>query len=571
MERLTEYEAVRLFIERGVAVKHDFVVNNENAPAVAEICVRLDGIPLAIELAAARVKLLPPQAILKRLDHRLLLLTAGAHDLPARQQTLRATIDWSYDLLDELQKKLFRTLSVFSGGFSLEAAEVVCGTGNPESVAIDVLDGIESILDKSLLIQEELPGGEPRFHLLETIREYGLERLGDSGEAESVRNRHARFYFEHAKEGESNLFDGDQIDWLKSLEIEYDNIRSALHRFEGSAPEEFIRLAASLWRFWRIRGLLTEGKEFLKRAVANGRDRPAPQEAKALLGLGVLTRLYGDRDESLQYLQRSLDLYEADHDSVGGLMAHLELGWTYYAEGKLSTAGKLFQTSKGEAHALGQDLLYGMAVNGMGCVARGQGEIEQAREYFEESHRIFYRLKVPREEALIVGNLGVIQYQNRNFEQAQKYFSRSIEIHEAMGDSDNLKYAYNNLAYLYFELGKYKQATKSFQQLLTVAQDTQDVCWTSSAYAGLAEIFLAKKKIAPAFEAANSAFREVEHRNSGVELGVSCRVLGEVLLARGERERARGYFERGIALLSGINEEEELKKIREGYKKTQIF
>ena len=223
LEILTQYEAVRLFVERARTVKPDFTVTNESAPAVAEICARLDGLPLAIELAAARVRLLPPQKMLQRLGNRMKLLKGGARDLPTRQQTLRGAIDWSHDLLEE-EKILFRRLSVFAGGRTLEAIEEIC---DPEG-ALDALEGLESLLEKSLLRQEEGPGGEPRFVMLETIHEYAREKLQASGEAEEIKRLHAEYFLALAKEAEPELVGPDQVEWMDRLATEHDNMRAAL-------------------------------------------------------------------------------------------------------------------------------------------------------------------------------------------------------------------------------------------------------------------------------------------------------------------------------------------------------
>ncbi|MBI3973469.1 MAG: adenylate/guanylate cyclase domain-containing protein [Chloroflexi bacterium] len=267
VERLAQCEAVRLFVERAQAVKADFALTEENAPAVTEICQRLDGLPLAIELAAARIRLLTPPAILARLERRLPLLTGGARDLPVRQQTLRGAIAWSYDLLDPGQKALFRRLSVFVGGCTLEAAAVVCDMpGGPD---LELLDGLESLVAKSLLRQEEVAGREPRFQMLETIREYALERLAESGEEDALRRRHADFFLTLAAAAESAMAGPQQADWLDRLETEHDNLRPALRwSVETREAGRGLRLGAILCRFWLVRGHLTEGRQRLGDVLA---------------------------------------------------------------------------------------------------------------------------------------------------------------------------------------------------------------------------------------------------------------------------------------------------------------
>jgi predicted ATPase len=231
---LTEYAAVQLFIERAQAVKADFAVTTANVPAVAEICARLDGLPLAIELAAARIKLFPPQALLTRLNSRLTLLAAGARNLPARHQTIRTTIDWSYQLLDAGEQSLFARLGVFVGGWTFEAAEAVCNVDG--KLGLDVVDGIAALLEQSLVRQSEELDSEPRFTMLETIREYALEQLVARGEAEMVQRQHAEFFLALAEQAEPQLFSTLRAHWLERLEREHDNLRAALRWFIDQQP-----------------------------------------------------------------------------------------------------------------------------------------------------------------------------------------------------------------------------------------------------------------------------------------------------------------------------------------------
>jgi predicted ATPase/class 3 adenylate cyclase len=269
---LSQYEAVALFIQRAQAVKLEFQVTNANAPAVAEICIRLDGLPLAIELAAARIKVLPPQALLARLSQRLKVLTSGARDVPARQQTLRNTIEWSYQLLDADERRLFRRLSVFAGGCTFEAIEAVCTALDIESRAGQVFDGVASLIDKSLLQQTEQE--EARLAMLETIREYGLECLRESGEMEATQKAHADYYLTLAEEAETELRGAQSALWLERLEREHDNLRAVMQwvlepgRQKEQRLEMALRLGAVLGGFWFARGPLHEGQVFLERTLA---------------------------------------------------------------------------------------------------------------------------------------------------------------------------------------------------------------------------------------------------------------------------------------------------------------
>ncbi|MGH9601964.1 MAG: ATP-binding protein, partial [Terriglobales bacterium] len=264
---LVQYPAVELFLERAQAVKPDFEITRENAAAVVNICARLDGLPLAIELAAARVKLLSPSAIETRLESRLQLLTGGARDLPARQQTLRGAMDWSYGLLNVAEQKLFRRLSVFVGGYTLEAVEAVCDT--KQDLGLDILDGMASMVDKSLAQQLDQGERESRYAMLETIREYALEHLASGGEEVRTRRAHAAYCLVLAEEGPAvGGADAAPAEWLERFELEHDNFRAALDWLTQAGNAEWgLRLGAALFRFWEAREHFTEGRDRLTRLL----------------------------------------------------------------------------------------------------------------------------------------------------------------------------------------------------------------------------------------------------------------------------------------------------------------
>ncbi len=300
---LSHYEAVELFLSRSQAVKPEFQLSNTNAPVIAEICARLDGLPLAIELAAARIKLLPPQALLARLGQRLAVLTSGPHDVPARQQTLRNTITWSYNLLEAQEQRLFRRLSVFVGGCTLEAIEAVCIARETSTPTMSMLDCVASLIDKSLLQQTEQEGEQPRLVMLETIREYGLEALEMSGDMEITRQAHAMYYLAMAEKAEPKLEGPQQAVWLDRLEREYDNLRSALRWFlergeVGHSIELALRQAGALRRFWEVRGHWSEGWNFLEQALAGSKGVAVPVQLKALKAAAHLAFVRSDNDRA---------------------------------------------------------------------------------------------------------------------------------------------------------------------------------------------------------------------------------------------------------------------------------
>ncbi|MDR7419329.1 MAG: adenylate/guanylate cyclase domain-containing protein [Armatimonadota bacterium] len=327
LDALSQYEAVALFIQRAVAAKPDFTVTNANAPAIAEITSRLDGLPLAIELAAARIKLLPPQAMLARLQHRLNLLSGGARDLPARQQTLRDAIAWSYDLLDEPGRRLMARVSVFVGGCTLEAAEAVCGPAS--ELGRDVLEGLAALADHSLLRHQEVDG-EPRFSMLETIREFAVERLEAGGEAPAIRRRHAATFLSLAEQGARRVFGEGANTWLDRLEREHDNLRAAITwAIEHGEAETALRFGAALWRFWQMRGHVQEGRERLNAILAMPGAQGLPAYAAAVEAAGGIAYWQGDFDGARSHYEQQLTLARARGDALGTAEALYNLSFPY--------------------------------------------------------------------------------------------------------------------------------------------------------------------------------------------------------------------------------------------------
>jgi len=369
-------DAVALFRDRAQRVKGDFQLTEENADTVAEVCTRLDGLPLAIELAAARAKLLPPEALLARLEQRLPLLTGGPRDAPERQQTLRATIDWSYGLLDETEQELFARLGVFVGGCTVETAEKVCAA---------TLDSLTSLVDKSLLRNVGGGAGEPRVSMLQTIREYAVEQLEAHGEADDVRLLHARHYRDLAEASEPEILRADQVTWLNRLEDELDNFRAALDWSTPRDSELALRLIGALRRAWVARGYLIETRTRLEAALEQGTDVAAPIRAKALYGLGRVALNQSDYDYAISRLEESAALFRELGDTEGIVYSLADLAWIATDQEDMDRAHRLATESLAVARPTEDETLIAAAVHSLAVAALRKGDYEQARRLFEES------------------------------------------------------------------------------------------------------------------------------------------------------------------------------------------
>lgn len=391
-ETLSQYAAISLFVQRATAVKPEFTLTEENASAVVEICTRLDGLPLAIQLAAARIKLLPPSAMRSRLASRLQLLTGGARDLPARQQTLRHAIDWSYDLLSEPEQKLFRRLSTFVGGFTLEAAECACGTR--EDLGLDLLDGMASMVDKSLVRQIEQKDAEPRFAMLETIREYGLEKLRASGEEARTRRAHAAYYLVLAEEGAAENQDHELKALMDPFELEHDNFRAALEWLVETRNAEWgLRLGIALFRFWEGREHLAEGREWLEKLLkleTAGTLREA--RMRTLFCAGVLAADQRDYSASDKLLTESLEAARHLEEKKSIAVSLNALAVTNLDRGNLATSAGLFAESIVLWKELEDRLALARGLSNLASVVKSQRDFMRARALNEECLTIFREL-----------------------------------------------------------------------------------------------------------------------------------------------------------------------------------
>jgi predicted ATPase/class 3 adenylate cyclase len=494
IEVLSQYEAVRLFIDRASAAKRGFEITSENAPAVAEICARLDGLPLAIELAAARIKLLPPKVLLTRLANRLKLLTGGPKDLPARQRTLRGAIEWSHDLLEEGEKTLFARLSVFSGGRTLEAIEAICNAEG--DLPVDALDGVSSLLDKSLLVREETSEEESRFVMLETIHEFAREMLQESGEAAEVSRLHAEYFLTFAEEAEPELEGPDQVAWMERLEADLDNFRAALSwLLEVGEVELALRIGAALSLFWRIRGHLSEGRRWLSEGLSGGDAAPAGVRARAMLVLGDLAWKQGDYPQGEEKLEASLALCREAGDRRGEAQALNSLGFIASEHNDLERAEKLLEESLALGRKASMPVVINSALNSLAALAAYRNDYARATVLLEEGLGRARAAGDVRGIAIHTTSLGATAVVTGEFERAEALLQQGREMFWKLGDWLHVSVADLNLGNLALARNDFDLAEKQGLKVILDLQERADVFGIDGALDILASVTASRGEI----------------------------------------------------------------------------
>jgi predicted ATPase/DNA-binding CsgD family transcriptional regulator len=520
-KELAQYAAVSLFLQRAQAIKPDFMLTQANRRVIAEICVRLDGLPLAIELAAARIRVLPPQALLARLAQRFQVLTGGPRTLPERQQTLRNTIQWSYDLLDAEEQRLFRRLSVFVGGGSLSAAQVVCGAGGDASPGMEgwTLVGVASLIDKSLLHQTEQEGEEPRLAMLETIREYGLEMLTATGELEINRAAHARYFLALAEQAQPKLHGPKQTAWLERLEQEHNNLRAALEwALEDVADEQAtgrrelaLRLCSALEPFWVMRGHYREARTFLERALAGCKAESVSLRVRLLQTTADIAQRQGDFDRAEVLTQQSLTLCR-------------ELGNTRGIAKSLSLLAE---------------------------VAFTKGKTVEGIVLLEEQVKLLRQIGEPGEVATALFNLADQVSTQGEYARGQSLLEEALVLFRKAG---NELWVGSTLVWSAFYLwwsASSDAATvhQRLQQGQTLISRVGDRNWSAHSSAVAALIALSEGETARAFDLAQESltiYREMDYRRY---IAVMLYVLGRVEAQRGDLRTARDHYVESLSLV----------------------
>ena len=482
---LVQYEAVRLFVDRAVAAQRGFELTAQNADAVAAICHRLDGIPLAIELAAARVRALAVGQIDARLSDRFRLLTGGDRTALPRQQTLRACIDWSYELLTEAEKRLLQRLSVFAGGWALEAAEHVCsGDGVDEG---EILDLSASLSDKSLVVAEQA-AGHSRYRLLQTVGQYAGEKLTEAGGGAGVRERHRDAFLALAEEAEPRLLGAEQAEWLRRLEVEHENLRAALDwSLRASGSREGLRICGALQRFWSMRGHFSEGREWYLRTLEKaGSDEPTPERAKALNGAGVLACNQADYAAARKLHEEALDIRRQSGDRRGAAASLGNLGNVAADQCEFASARALY----GESLTIMRELndRRGMAASllNLGNVACEQREFASAKALYEEFLVIMRDLRDRGGIASSLHNLGSVAYEQGDLASARTLQEESLAIRKELGNRAGIADLLNDLGNVNYEEGDFPAAEALFQDSLVIRRELGDKSEIAYSLGGLA-------------------------------------------------------------------------------------
>lgn len=471
LPRLAHVPAVALFLYCAQAINPDFALTTETASAVTTICQRLDGLPLAIELAAARITLWSAQALAERLLQPLPLLVEGAPDLPDRQQSLRHTLQWSYDLLDQTEQVIFRRLSICAGGCTLAAVEAIGAVSSEEAQRL-----VTSLLEKHLMVRVESDSPEPRIGMLETLRAYGWELLAAHAEAAVVGRRHAEFYLALAEEGEPALRGSAQIAWLNILECERDNLRAAL-RWAVDHHESAVglRLAGALWRFWDLRGRQSEGRQWLARCLALP-DAGAPvMWAKALHAAGALAQRQNDFPQAVACLEASVALSRQCGDTDGEAISLNYLGNVALVQGEYRVAQERYAASLALFRAGGNRWGMALLLGNLGVCRAEQGYYQQAATLHAESLQLFRDIGTPRDTAIALHNYGDSLHQLGKYGQAETNFRESMAIFREIGDRWGLTVSLRHGANAARELGDLRQAQTLCAESLLLAQKLGDL------------------------------------------------------------------------------------------------
>jgi len=542
---LTQYEAVRLFIERAVAAKPDFRVTNGNAPAVAEICWRLDGMPLAVELAAARVNVLPPEEIERRLDDRFRLLTGGRRTALPRHQTLQAAVEWSYSLLPEPERRLFARLSVFAGSFSLAGAQALRADEGLQEW--EILDLLTALVERSLVVPEPT-ADVARYRLLETLRAYGWERLSGQGEAETASRRHAEHFMAFAQEAKAKLRGPEQADWFARVQADYGNLRAALAWGLREDVEAAARLASALPRFWEVRGYWREGRQWLEGCLAGGRDLTLELKANTLLAAGRLAWCQCDYGRAEALYEQCRELPRESEHRREYANALLGLGNVAARRADWSRAKALYEESLALQRESGDQPGIATTLNNLGWVGVGRGEYDAARALFGEALAIRRELGDEFEMAQTLTNLGDAACMQGEYATARGFHGEALRIRRGLGEKCGIAFSLHGLGWAAHEQGEHQAALALYEESLKVTRELGargPTAFTLNNLGNLTRTMGDHVRARAMLEEAVAVQRELGHAQG---LALSLSNLGALLSDQGDYGAARVVCEEGLAV-----------------------
>lgn len=598
-EKLSQYESARLFIERALMINPLFRLNDHNAPALSKICCRLDGIPLAIELAAARTGILTLEKINEKLDSKFKFLTSGKRTALPRQQTLKEMIDWSYELLQENEKRLWNRLSVFSNGWTLEEAEEIC---NDEKIAKDeILDLITNLSDKSVVFFNEK---DLRYGMLETIRQYGDEKLRDSSDHEFFSKKHSKFYTGFVETIIPNLEGPDIVSWFKVLDSDRSNIDKALMWSSENEEVNFVRLASAMANYWYIRGNISEGLRWFEIILRKRPEKMYPEYCKIIFQMGRFSVVKSDNETAEKFLNESKEISAQLKDQSGVAASLCALGNIALSKSDFGKASEFYKESLAMNTANNNKSGIALCLNALGNVAHNSGDFPNAHELYQKSLKIYRDIGNKRAIAYSLNNLGSIDIARNAADEAFKQYEESLQIYREIGDKRGISFALNNLGNVAYGRGDFQKAFDLMEQSLQIFRETGDKRGIGTALTNLGNIALDlkdlvkaikyledsliiqretadKKGIAEALSNYGSALFEIGSIEKSLETFIecleisrelnlkhmiisNCHNLGRIEYIKGNYEEARKYFLESIELRipSGENKFTELNKLQ---------
>ena len=530
--KLSQYEAVRLFIERALAVNSAFRVNNSNAPALAEICYQLDGIPLAIELAAARIKIFNVEKIHERLNDRFRLLSGGKRTALPRQQTLTALIDWSYDLLSEEEKIMWSRLSIFSGGWKMEAAEEIC---SDEMISKhDVMDIINSLTEKSIIIYNEV---KARFAMLETIRQYGEEK---NNEVKNLSDKHLHYYLKLAESANKKI---RALESLQILDNESGNIEKSLNRaVENNYTEDGLRLAFAMGKYWQLRGYLSDGIRRFESVLPENPETKDSIYCKVIGQLGNFARLKGDVDRARKLIEESLQISRDMGDKSGIKETLVRLGILEYDQGRFEEAAKSYEESLAMNRESGDKLSIAILLNNLGNVYSNQGDYSRAVNLYEES------LATRREHGDVLGsaiclnNLGIIAYEQGDYEKAEDLLQESLKFRNQMGDRQGIAITLMNLGNTSYNQGEYIKAYGIYKESLEILREIDDKNCIADTLYYLGNVLLEQNDPEQSLKYFLDSLAISREIKANSQIAIALFGLGKLAFIKNEYEEAGKYY-----------------------------